>query len=84
VNDTTNKPIKNVRANSFSEATVGNSVAAPAAEAPAAEDRASQRPALKQKASNIQYPTNIFKSKQEKRGVGFAAGLISSDQQPTR
>jgi hypothetical protein len=48
------------------------------------EDRASQGPALKQIESSIQYPTNIFKSRQEKRGVSVAAGLINNGQQPAQ
>ncbi|KFX91953.1 hypothetical protein V490_05644 [Pseudogymnoascus sp. VKM F-3557] len=47
----------------------------------AAEVGASQRPALRQKDSNIQLSTNI-PARQQKRGVSFATCPINNDQQP--
>jgi hypothetical protein len=60
----------------FDEATIENDEAELAVEV-----GASQRSALKQKDSNAQPLTNI-PTRQQKRGVSFAAGSINNDRQP--
>ncbi|OBT85637.1 hypothetical protein VE02_05783 [Pseudogymnoascus sp. 03VT05] len=75
-NNTTDGSLTIGEAKVFAEATIENNEAELAVEV-----GASQRPALKPKDSNAQLSTNI-PSSQQKRGVSFATGPISNDQQP--